>query len=301
MLPPSADPVLERFPALHGASAVSRPVVILVGYLAISLVMAPLNLSAWLMESVFQPVYRLSHGLVFPNLMVGLVGLGLTFALICAPARLRLSDIGWRRDGLKAGFIATIAVWATLQLAAVGAALASESSLSLHPAWRAFGYSGVGRFASQLFGTALFEETLFRGILAVQAFLWLRGKRPGHTTRWIAAAILISALAFALPHVPNRIANQSYSGFASVLLDQAQLTLAGSIFAWMYLSSGNLWMMIGFHALINAPTPLVSSPLDSSVQPILVFGGLILFVIPALRRPIVSWLRPRPRESRLPP
>jgi len=56
----------------------------------------------------------------------------------------------------------------------------------------------------------------------------------------------------------------------------AGLVLAGLIFAWIYLSTGNLWFSIGLHALINAPTPVLASPLDANgtYQIILLFGVL---------------------------
>lgn len=290
---PQEDGVFRHLPALNAVTRTARPTVLLLGYVAISLLMAPLNLSTWLREGPFLSAFRLSHGLVFPNLMVGLAGLALTLVLICWPARLSLSDIGWKRSGLRAGLIAVLAIWGTLQIAALLAALLAGVELSLHPAWRATDYSGIGRFVSQLFGTALFEETLFRGIFLVQVFSILSRQRPGHATRWIALAMLLSALAFAVPHVPNRIVNQSYSGITSVLVDQALLTLAGLVFAWIYLSSGNLWMLIGFHALVNAPTPILASPLDGNYEIILVFGVLILFLVPRLRRSVVSWVLPQ--------
>lgn len=290
---PSENLVLRNFPALSAGTRTAQPSILLLGYVAIALLMAPLNLSTWLMEGLFLPAYRLSQGLVFPNLIVGLVGLALTLGLICWPARLALSDIGWKRSGFKSGLIAVLALWGTLQIAALLSALMGGVGLSLHPAWRVADYSGIGRFIGQLFGTALFEESLFRGILSVQVFLILSKRRPKQATRWIALAMLVSAIAFAAPHVPNRILNERYSGVASVLLDQAQLIFAGLVFAWIYLSLGNLWLLIGFHALVNAPTVVLASPLDGSYELILIFGVLVPMLVPRLRRRIASWVQPR--------
>ena len=283
-----------NFPALSLAARTVRPRVLLAGYLAISLIMAPLNLSTWLMEQVYMPAYRLTHGLASPNLVVGPVGLALTLALICWPARLRLSDIGWKRSGVKSGAIAVFAIWAILQVVAVLTALASGAGLSLAPAWSTGDYSGIGRFLSQLFGTAPFEESLFRGLLTVQIFLLLSGRNPQHARRWVAVAILGSALAFSVPHVPNRIINESYTGVVSVLLDQAALIFAGSLFAWIYLTSGNLWLLIGFHALVNTPTAVFASPLDGNYQVILVLSALVVFLLPWSRRAIASRVAPGP-------
>ena len=243
------------------------------------------------MDEVYLPALRFSHGFAFPNLVAGLAILLLTFILIYWPSKLTLSDIGLRRSGLKPSLIAVLMIWGVLQLAALLATLIASDGIALNPIWTKGVYSGIGRFVSQLFGTAPAEESLFRGILLVQVFLMLSKKRPLETRRMIALAMFISAIAFAVPHMPNRIINESYSGIASVLLDQSGLILAGLIFAWIYLSTGNLWFSIGLHALINAPSPLLASPLEGYYQMILLFGVFVPFLVPRLRRRVASWLQ----------
>jgi len=287
------ESILSSLPALDAETRLAKPSTLLLGYVVISIVVAPMNLSSWLMDEVLLPAFRFSHGLVFPNLIVGLAVLLLTLVLIFWPARLTLSDIGLRRSGLKPSLIAVLAIWGTLQIAALLTALAVGDGLSLNPIWTNGSLSGIGRFVSQLFGTGPAEESLFRGILLVQVFFILSEKRPQSTRRMIALAMLVSAVAFAVPHVPNRILNESYSGVASVLLDQSGLVLAGLVFAWIYLSTGNLWFSIGLHALINAPTPVLASPLDGDgyYQMILLFGIFLPFLVPRLRRWVASWLQ----------
>lgn len=69
----------------------------------------------------------------------------------------------------------------------------------------------------------------------------------------------------------------------NLIVGLAGLVLAGVMFAWIYLSSGNLWFMIGVHALINAPSLVVTSPLDGNVPPVILFGVLVPFLVPRLR------------------
>jgi CAAX protease family protein len=259
----------------------------------------PINLSQWLMDNVYMPAYRLSDGLVRPNMIAGLAVLALTLVLVYWPARLTLSDVGLARNGIKRAFIAILSIWFILQVAALVAALIGGSGVSLNSIWTKGDLSGFGQFLSQLSGTAPAEELLFRGIILVQVLSMLLRWRPCERRRMIALAMLVSAIAFALPHVPNRILNESYSGLGSVLLDQTGLTVAGLIFAWIFLSTGNLWFSIGFHALINAPSPVFASPLDGdgTYQVILLFGVFVPFLVPGLRLRVARWLQPAQDEA----
>ena len=70
-----------------------------------------------------------------------------------------------------------------------------------------------------------------------------------------------------------------------------QLTGAGLLLGLLYLRSGNLFVTMAVHALVNAPTLLLATPLPGS----LLAGtlGLILIIV-------WPWLRRQPLRTPLP-
>ena len=125
----------------------------------------------------------------------------------------------------------------------------------------ALGGAGSWRFAlsewlGQLFGNCPFEEVLFRGFLLPQCLLLTKHWIP-ESRRWkhLAIALLLSRGYFALCHV-----------FFNLHQPEGQWLLIaqfvfGLLFAAIYLSTGNLFVAIGIHALVNNPAPLLKDPL----------------------------------------
>ena len=86
-------------------------------------------------------------------------------------------------------------------------------------------------------------------------------------------------------HLPGHIA--SGLGPVDIVIDLVRLTLLGTLFALLYLRTGNLFIGIGIHSLSNNPTALfVPDPNQDSLLA-LAFGALI----------IIFWPRRRERES----
>ncbi|MBN1859141.1 CPBP family intramembrane metalloprotease [Candidatus Bipolaricaulota bacterium] len=230
--------------------------------------------SPWL-----DPIVRATHGWIQPTLIVnlglivvlvfGVVGLGGHVSprkLIGAP-RHTVRATGW-----------TAALWGITQL--VGAvALLIRGELAFHPSWSTQGASWLlGGLLAQLAGNALFEEIAFRGFLLPQAHRRLSTiHRPALR---IFIAVLISQAVFALIHIPNRI----YAGLplAAYPMDLLRLLGLGALFAVIYLRTGNLFLAVGIHALLNRPTPLVDFSSSSTV--LLVLTALLLIVWPWISR-----------------
>ena len=190
-----------------------------------------------------------SHGFLFPTLQVGLPSLALLL-LGCRAAGLRPADVGWRAHDLPAGLLATLILWSTVSLAGL---LFSQSPPAWSTDWSTSWVMTSGRLVGQLFGNALLEETLYRGLFLVQFLLLLRARGAGpNRTAWLAAAA--ASIVFSIPHVPNRLLKHEYGSLAAVLTDQGQLLFAGMVFAWHYLRTRNLWWAVGAHSLSNYPT-----------------------------------------------
>ena len=138
---------------------------------------------------------------------------------------------------------------------------------------------------AQLFGTALVEEIIFRGYLLTQVREKLHRRWLGSARRALIPALLISQFSFAVFHLPGHIA--SGLGPVDIVIDLVRLTLLGTLFALLYLRTGNLFIGIGIHSLSNNPTALfVPDPNQDSLLA-LAFGALI----------IIFWPRRRERES----
>ncbi|WP_160677201.1 CPBP family intramembrane glutamic endopeptidase [Qipengyuania oceanensis] len=90
-------------------------------------------------------------------------------------------------------------------------------------------------WAYAMFSAAVAEEIIYRGFLLHQLS---RIVRQGNAGRW--AAILVGAMAFAIPHYA-----QGPVGLASVFL-------VGVLFGWIFFRSDrNLWSLFLAHALVD--------------------------------------------------
>jgi hypothetical protein len=85
---------------------------------------------------------------------------------------------------------------------------------------------------------------------------------------------------FILSHIPNRI----FAGYtlADIPLDFAILFTWGLLFTLLYLVSGNLFLAIGFHALLNQPTTITEATFPTAI--LVGILGILLLVILALQK-----------------
>lgn len=251
-------------------------------------------------NGAFQPLAALTGGLVNGTLIVNLAlaailvwGINLRFG------RLRAYDIGWLPQQLGIAVAATLALWAVAQIIHMAAGAATHGTVALAPTL-ASGQSGIaiGALIGQVFGNALFEELAYRGFLFPQLYLRIHGSGERPWLRFVLT-LLISQVIFALIHIPNRL----YMGLGAqeIAADLALLTLWGVLFTLLYLHTDNLFIVVGVHALGNAPTTLFTTApiLAGSGGSLLIYGLAVLgvFAYPALLR----WLRPRPFAEPLPP
>jgi len=143
-----------------------------------------------------------------------------------------------------------------MQVVLVAVVLWNGEQLTWHSNWLQYGFTSVlGAFIAQLGGNALTEEVVFRGYFLSQFY--------GHFQRlgWrrvLVFALLGSAGLFAVLHLPNRWFVKGIFGF-DFLVDQAQLILAGVLLGIAYVATRNLMIVIGMHAFINQPVPLVQA------------------------------------------
>jgi membrane protease YdiL (CAAX protease family) len=201
----------------------------------------------------FQPLASATGGLITGSLVANVIFLiVLVTWVMLVDGDLRLTDIGIRFAGLPFALAASIALWLVAQIIHAIAGLLAHGVIQPAWVWNSAGaYILIGGLLAQVFGNALFEEIAYRGFLFPQVYLRLTGLEELNWIRLIAA-VLISQSVFALSHIPNRL----YLGMTpgAIVVDLVVLLGIGVFFTVLYLYTDNLFLLVGIHALGNAPT-----------------------------------------------
>ena len=98
----------------------------------------------------------------------------------------------------------------------------------------------------------------------------------------MAAALLVSQCLFAVAHIPAHILVRHMAARQITMTVIAQ-GFAGVMLAVLYLRTRNLWIAMGMHALVNAPTSLFTAQMPAETF-------LVLLVI------AWPWLVRNPRQ-----
>lgn len=238
-------------------------------------------------NGVFDPVDRASGGLVNRTLLANLVALAVGVGLvILRVGRLRPVDVGLVRSKLPAGIIFTFGVWVVVQLLVLAESLLSQGRVTIDAQWSTVGVTAMlGALIGQLLGNALYEEIGYRGSLFPQALAKLEQRWPGFGTRVVVVALLISQGLFALRHIPMDVLNGVDA--VDLAIDLIGKLLIGVIYALLYLRTRNLFIVVGIHALVNAPTSVFEA---TYVGPS--YLTLLLAVVT-----IVAWPRVTQRQA----
>lgn len=270
----------------HGSSVRGATTPWLILVVAVTIILTA-GIHLLLRAGVFTPLVRATDGLIHRSLLGNAILLlvvvgGLIFWL----GGLRPRQVGLVPGKLPVAVAVTFGMWLLMQAIQLVSALLSDGTFQVSPAWSGGGATVlVGMLLAQMFGTALVEEIIFRGYLLTQVREKLHRRWLGSARRALIPALLISQFSFAVFHLPGHIA--SGLGPVDIVIELVRLTLLGTLFALLYLRTGNLFIGIGIHSLSNNPTALfVPDPNQDSLLA-LAFGALI----------IIFWPRRRERES----
>jgi len=218
-----------------------------------------------------------TNGWVEPVLVRAQIVLAAFLIVVIGFGERRFADLGWRARLLLPGFVTYACAWVVLQLGLVAAVLRQGLPLELHPMWTRFGLPAVlGGVIAQACGHALVEDTAFRGFFLPE----LRARLARPLSLLAVPLFLIftvggSALLFGLAHLPTRILVYG-SGWKDLLVEQANFLSAGLALGLAYLTTRNLFAVIGLHVLLNDPAPIVAVPGTTLNHAVLVvFGGVI--------------------------
>jgi membrane protease YdiL (CAAX protease family) len=208
-------------------------------------------------RGLFTPIQDTTAGIITRTLMANAVLFILFVHLFIRRAGgLSYRDLGLKRERLGTALVVTALVWLAIQVVGIIWSLATGGGFTLDALRQQVPATYVlGILLGQLAGNALFEETVYRGFLLPQTAGRLRLKMPASSPRRrLILALVLSQLVFALIHVPSRLLQGMAP--ASMGVSLSLVFFLGLLFAVMYVRTGNLWICVGMHALVNAPTTL---------------------------------------------
>ena len=209
-------------------------------------------LSEWM-----QNIQSSTHGLVDPNLIVfSVMSLLLIVFVLWYKSKFSIKQLGL--VNFKQGLISIVLIWLGSQLITFLINLSFNHEIALNDIWSNWGLGYIiGFLAAMIIGTALFEEVIFRGYIFPQFYLAINSRYR------LLFAISISSFLFSIWHIPSLVNIVNLANH-EIFIRLIMLFLVGIIFCLAYLRTGNVYVLIAIHALNNAPTPLMSSPLNAS-------------------------------------
>jgi membrane protease YdiL (CAAX protease family) len=147
-------------------------------------------------------------------------------------------------------------IWVASQVIGVLPRVVAERPVLLD---RAFEYGSrweLGRQFLAALATASVEEIALRGFLLAQLYL-LFNRVSSNEEKGIGWAIGITGVVSWLGTLPRTL---PYPTMELAAID-AGTVIAGSLFlSWLYLRTQNLFFIIGVHALLLAPSPVIAGP-----------------------------------------
>lgn len=240
------------------------------------------NLSRTTIVNGLQPIYDVTNGLVQTTLLVNLLLLVVIVGgVILGLGQLRPRDIGLVREDLWIGLGITAGTWILMQSTGVVAVLVQGRSLGFDESWATIGATAVfGGFLAQILGNALYEEIVYRAFLLPQLTQKFRHRMIKQSPRTVFVfALLVSQSVFGIIHIPSRLAQGATVGDLPLLL--LGPFLIGVLFALVYYRTGNLFVTVGLHALVNDPVLVVNAG-AIALFPILFVLLAVLLVWPSI-------------------
>jgi len=231
--------------------------------------------------SIVQAIQDSTQGLIHRALLLNIPLTLMTVAgILIWYEKLRLQDIGIVFGKLPLAMVFGVFAWIIIQGTESIVGVLIKGRTGIIPDWQQNSLANLGLLIGHFFGTALWEEIAFRGFLLKQCFLRLSG-RTGNKALVTISSILVSQLVFMLFHIPWKLMN--FESYPMMFGELAGVLLTGIIYAILYLRTDNLFLVVVFHALGNAPTPLMIPVLGTN-NILLLFMILIMAFWPLIER-----------------
>jgi membrane protease YdiL (CAAX protease family) len=257
------------------------PVGAVLAFVAFHIALKAVFFSAGFLGYVADPVYDLTRGLVTHSATAGLIEIVVLLSFLLLIGRLRTTDIGLQRRFLLNGVIITAFLWSLTQTLTVCVGRLDGGALDFGFSWNPTSPVLWAGLLDAHAGGALIEEVIYRGFLMPQVFIALKRFTSWSITKSLVAAVTISQLYFAVNHLPA--AFRTSLPASEIILYVVQVFFVGVFFVAVYMRTGNLFVAIGIHALLNFPGALFISRMDPFYI-VLVLSCAILIVWPYLNR-----------------
>lgn len=216
----------------------------------------------------FQPVSDFTNHLITPTLLVNLMDIIIYSVIVFVFGKLSFSSVWMSKEKVRESLIPVLLIWGITQLIILVYTFFTTKDFLLTQDVSA----RLGRIIGQLFGNALNEEFLFRGIFFLQLYLILKNYKTNKPA--IIIAIIISQLIFSLMHIPNRMMIKSFQGIG---IDLLLIFITGVILTLIYLKTENIAFVIGGHALINSRINIIETTFPWQITSLIIFVLIAVF------------------------
>jgi len=231
--------------------------------------------------AVARPVAELTGGFVTPVSLAAVFQMALlVVGAMVLVGRLRWRDLGIHGRGFVNAVIVLLVVWGLIQLLVAANAFRDCCSLSVGPIAATGGPIAAGRLLDAFWGSGFIEEVMYRGFLLPQVYLIARAAGIS-ASKALLLALIGTQIYFGLNHIPA--ATRMHMDFGRGAWYILHATLVGGLFAAMYLRTGNLFIAVGAHALVNNPAALFVTGVDPALL-MLIAVSVLLLLWPTLHR-----------------
>jgi uncharacterized protein len=257
------------------------PVAIIVAFVAGHIGLKAWFFSAHYYDSVAWPLTELTRGAVTPVVLAAAFQmLLLVGGVMLLAGRLRWRDLGLKTSGVLNACLVLLLLWGVVHVIIAAHGLRGCCPLDQGPLLRAAGPVAMGRLLDAFWGSGFIEEVMYRGFLLPQVYLLAR--RCGMTAPKALVLALVSVqLYFGLNHIPA--ATRMHMDLTGGTVYIVHAALVGGLFAALYLRTGNLFVAIGAHALVNNPVALYVAGPDPALL-MLIGACVLLLAWPVLHR-----------------
>lgn len=249
-------------------------------------VLGHLALKAWFFSlhyytAVARPIEHATGGLISPVSLAAAIEMAvLVGGIAFLMGGLRWRDVGLGSGGLVNACLVLMLLWGAVHLIIAAHSLSACCSLDLGPVVVTSTPVAAGRLLDAFWGSGFIEEVMYRGFLMPQVYLLAR--RFGiSASKALVIALVGTQVYFGLNHIPAATRMPMSVGGAAIYV--AHAAMVGGIFAALYLRTGNLYVAIGAHALINNPGAVYVAGIDPSLL-MLIGVCVLLLAWPALHR-----------------
>jgi len=253
-------------------------------FVVLHLALKAVFFSSWYYASVARPIEVLTSGIVTPIVLAGVIEVAVLLAVVMVwVGGLRAHDLGLRGNHLLNAALIALLVWGGVQSVLSGLAASGNFDTTFNPALAHGPAAFTGKLLEATLGSAFIEEVMYRGFLVPQLYLLARRWTESTSTR-AAVALVLPQLYFGLNHIPASLRMHVPTWEAAVYI--LHVILVGFLFTALYLRTGNLFVAISAHAIVNFPAPVIVVGTNPTLPSLVALVGVCVLLLawPALHR-----------------